>query len=82
MFPQAPWQMASDLIQSTSYPRSASNMVRGRNPIRSTQPSRLSCTSPAQFRAQRGSHDPLSISEESLVGATAWRPDRRIKSQD
>jgi hypothetical protein len=46
MFVQAPCCRASSLIQFASYPRSASNIVRGSNALSRTEHSRLSCASP------------------------------------
>jgi membrane peptidoglycan carboxypeptidase len=51
------------LIQSASYPRSASNIVRGRNPTRSTEQSRLSCASPGVRPRRIG---------RPLASTTAW----------
>ena len=50
--------LASALIESASYPRSASNMVRGCNPVRSVEHSRLSCASPGVTLGRRrlGAH--------------------------
>src|SRR5882757_2013098 len=47
MFAHAPCWRASSLIQSASYPRSASNIVCGSKALRRTEHSRLSCVSPA-----------------------------------
>jgi hypothetical protein len=46
MFAHAPFWLASSLIQSASYPRSASNIVCGSNSPRRTEHGRLSCVSP------------------------------------
>src|ERR1700751_2077355 len=45
MFAHAPCRRASSLIQSASYPRSASSIVRGSKALRRTEHSRLSCAS-------------------------------------
>ena len=46
MFAHAPCWRASSLIQSASYPRSASNIVCGSKALRRTEHSLLSCASP------------------------------------
>ena len=60
MSARAPCSRASPLIQSASYPRSASNMVFGSNAPRRTEHSRLSCAKPAKTRQSEFPRLPLT----------------------
>jgi hypothetical protein len=75
MFAHAPCWRANSLIQSASYPRSASNIVCGSRALRRTEHSRLSCA--AALRQAMETWLPIAIVRYFLLmgGPTSerWR---------
>jgi hypothetical protein len=68
MFAHAPCSLVSALIQSASYPRSASSVDPGSNPAKRTEQRRLSCASPGvspRHRQTNGIHNRVNLAGQS-----------------